>query len=173
MAHQERKTSPRILVIGIGNPGRKDDGLGAACVKKLSALCLAGVTCDMEFQLRLENAQACSGQDVVIFVDAAQTLGKAFSLTSVKSTSCATVTSHSLRPEMVLAIAEDLYKARPRAYLLAIEGYRWEVGEGLSSKARKNCEVATAALAGFLAGILGNDKSPTSEEALEPVRKEP
>ena len=46
----------RVLVIGYGNPGRQDDGLGAAVIERLEALGLEGVTVDADYQLNIEDA---------------------------------------------------------------------------------------------------------------------
>ena len=43
----------RILVIGYGNPGRRDDGLGPALAARLEALALPGVTVESDFQLAI------------------------------------------------------------------------------------------------------------------------
>ena len=58
--------------------------------------------------------------------------------------------SHTLGPEAVLAVAAELYGRTPEAWLLAIRGHRWTLGEGLSAKAEKNLGLALGFLEGFL-----------------------
>jgi hydrogenase maturation protease len=73
-----------VLVLGIGNPGRRDDGLGAEAVARLEALRLPGVTADANYQLNLEDALTCASHDLVVFVDAARGLRKPFSFEELK-----------------------------------------------------------------------------------------
>ena len=60
-----------LLLLGYGNPGRLDDGLGPALAASVEALALPGVTVQSDYQLGLEDAQPASRHDVVIFADAA------------------------------------------------------------------------------------------------------
>ena len=53
----------RTLVLGFGNPGRLDDGLGPAVVEALRAYELPGVTMDADYQLRVEDAAEIAGYD--------------------------------------------------------------------------------------------------------------
>jgi hydrogenase maturation protease len=139
--------------LGIGNPGRRDDGLGPAFVERIEALRLPGVDCKANYQLNLEDAQACSVHDVVVFADAAETLDGPFALTPLEPSPRFTMSTHSLPPEGVLAVCEAVYGIRPRACLLAIQGHRWEIGEGLSPKARINLGAAVEALLDFIQGF--------------------
>jgi hydrogenase maturation protease len=64
--------APRtVLLLGYGNPGRLDDGLGSELAARVQALGLPGVTVDSDYQLCLEDAEAVSRHDVVVFADAA------------------------------------------------------------------------------------------------------
>jgi hypothetical protein len=60
-----------ILVIGYGNPGRHDDGLGPAFAELVEKLDLDHVTVEAGYQLTVEDAAIISEHDVVVFVDAA------------------------------------------------------------------------------------------------------
>lgn len=170
MTFNKRTTSLRVLVIGIGNPGRQDDGLGAACVEKISAMGLPGVRCDADNQLNLEDAQACSAHDVVVFADAADALDGPFRLSPISPSPRFTMSSHSLPPEAVLAICETLYGKCPRAYLLAIRGHLWGIGEGLSRKAADDLEAAVDALVGLLESLSGgrNGRKSPERKKVEP-----
>jgi hydrogenase maturation protease len=137
-------------VIGFGNPGRRDDGLGAAAVERLSARRLPGVTCDADYQLNIEDALACAGHDLVIFIDAARGLRKPYTFTKVRPAGTMPPMSHALMPEAVLAITAELYDRRPDARLLAIGGQGWDIGEGLTERAERNLAQALEFLEGFL-----------------------
>ena len=63
-------TDKRILLIGYGNPGRADDGLGPALADRIEALDLPGLTVESDYQLSIEHAALAAGHDIVIFADA-------------------------------------------------------------------------------------------------------
>jgi hydrogenase maturation protease len=132
----------KILVYGYGNPGRRDDGLGPALVERLEVVHLPGVTTDSNYQLQVEDAAAVSQCDAVIFVDAANAGSVPFSFTGLEPSEETAFTTHSVSPASVLALCRDLYGAHPAAYLLAIRGYEWDMGEGLTHAAKKNLEEA-------------------------------
>ncbi|HSA97062.1 MAG TPA: hydrogenase maturation protease [Acidobacteriota bacterium] len=139
-----------MLVLGIGNPGRRDDGLGAAAAERLRKRRLAGVACDADYQLNIEDALACAKHDVVVFVDAARGSRRPFRFVKVGARPGMPAMSHALRPEAVLALAAELYGRQPEAWMLAIRGHRWTIGEGLSAQAEENLAQAMTFLARFL-----------------------
>jgi len=141
-------------VLGIGNPGRRDDGLGAAAAERLRERRLRGVTCDANYQLNVEDALACAGHDVVVFVDAARGLRRPFTFTEVRPGAAVPALSHALGPAAVLAVAAGLYGKTPEARLLAVRGHSFAVGEGLSAKAEADLARALDFLADYLKGAL-------------------
>jgi hydrogenase maturation protease len=135
-----------VLVLGYGNPGRQDDGLGPAAAAYLDSLEWPNLTTSDAYQLNIEDALDIAAHDVVWFVDAAKAGPAPFAIHDVAP--CATIefTSHVLRPEALLAIAGQCYGARPRAFLLAIRGYEFEFVEALTQGARDNLHAAVAML---------------------------
>ncbi len=129
-------------MIGYGNPGRRDDGLGPAAAERLKARGLVGVSCDADYQLNIEDALAVSRHDVVVFVDAARGLREPYALKPARPAPALPAMSHALSPGAVLALAAELYSRTPEAWILAIRGHRWTVGEGLSAKAEANLDLA-------------------------------
>ena len=59
-----------ILLIGFGNPGRLDDGLGPAMTGAIEALGLPGVAVEADYQLTVEDAAELARCKVVVFADA-------------------------------------------------------------------------------------------------------
>lgn len=132
-----------MLLIGYGNPGRGDDGLGPALSEAIAARGLPGLEVDTDYQLVAEHALAVSEQDVVIFVDAEIGAAGAYSFREIAPGAPEVLGSHSLVPQTVLALSETLYGARPKAFVLGISGYEFgEVKEGLSDKAAANLAAA-------------------------------
>lgn len=140
----------RILVYGIGNPGRRDDGLGVAAAERIAGLGLSHVTCESNYQLNIEDAVLCSRHDVAVFVDASMETEEPFVLRALEPEPGAPAMSHAMTPGTVLAVAASVFGRAPRAYILGIRGHDWEVGEGLSPEARQDLEAAVGFLERFL-----------------------
>ncbi len=138
--------APRtVLVMGFGNPGRLDDGLGPALAAALEGSVPAGVTVDADYQLTVEDAAALAAHDVVIFADAAVDGPEPFSFERLRPEPVLGFSSHSVRPAALLALAETLFGAGPATYVLGIRGYEFnEFGERLSAAAQANLTAAAA-----------------------------
>jgi hydrogenase maturation protease len=152
----------RRLVIGYGNPGRRDDGLGPALAEAVAARAGPGVETDADYQLTVEDAAALSGCDEVIFADASTDGPEPFSFAALEPAAGADFTTHHISPGAVLALAGELFDARPKAWLMGIRGYEFnEFGEGLSAGARRNL----AAAADFLSARLRDGPTERRTEA--------
>lgn len=131
-----------LLVIGYGNPGRGDDGLGPEFARRLAALAEPGVRVEVDYQLTVDHALMVAGVDRVLFVDAAMRLADPCQLRRLSPDPQAALDSHSLSAEAVLALAEILYDRRPVGFQLAIRGEHFgEVSEGLSPAAERNLDL--------------------------------
>jgi hydrogenase maturation protease len=138
-----RRERPSVLVIGFGNPGRVDDGLGPALAAAVAEMRLDGVTVDCDYQLVVEAAAELAGHDVVIFADADVSCEPPFTFTRLEPAADVSFTTHSISPASLLALARDYFDASTRGYMLAIRGYEFnEFGERLSDGARANLEAA-------------------------------
>jgi hydrogenase maturation protease len=138
--------SPRILVLGYGNPGRRDDGLGPAVAAGIERLGWPNVTVSDNYQLNIEDAIDVSEHDVVWFVDAAKTGPEPYAVHAVAPVAEIEFTSHLVRPEAVLAIARQCYGKTPLAFLLAVRGYDFAFVEELTPAATDNLCCALAML---------------------------
>lgn len=149
---------PRTLVLGCGNPGRCDDGLGPALVARLGDLGLPDVSAEAGFQLNIEDAVAISEHERVVFVDAALSGAEPFEIRKLEPALVIGFSTHRVSAESLLALCEQCFGARPEAWQLAIPGYRWELGEELSPGGRNNLEQALAFLPGWLAEGKGGER---------------
>ena len=139
------------LVIGYGNPGRKDDGLGPALAEAVTASNLAGVSVEQNYQLMVEDAAAVAEHDLVVFADAHRTCAEPFILTELEPDPEPTFSTHSVSPGAVLSLAREHFGAKARAYVLGIRGYDFEsFEEGLTDRARANLDQAIAFIGPFL-----------------------
>lgn len=143
---------PRMLVVGFGNPGRLDDGLGPALAQAVAELGLPDVEVDSDYQLTVEDAAVAAEHDVIVFADADETGPEPFALRRLELGSTRpTFSSHHVSPAGVLALAKDLFGAEPECWLLGIRGYEFNAfGERLSGAARDNLRAALSALSGML-----------------------
>lgn len=136
----------RVLVIGYGNPGRQDDGLGPAAAAAMEDLCSEHLTVFDTYQLNIEDAIDVAAHDIVWFVDAARVGRSPYAVTALAPAFEADFTSHLVRPEVVLALARHYYGKTPQAFLLGIRGYEFEFVEELTAPATDNLHLAVSML---------------------------
>jgi hydrogenase maturation protease len=149
-------TGKRLLVIGYGNPGRADDGLGPALAAGLEALRIPGLTVESDYQLSIEHAAMAAGHDVVVFADADPLSDGPFYLRRVDPAPGGRFTSHNVSPGEVLHLARTCFNASPEGYLLGMRAAVLDrFDEGLSVPAREGLEAALRYLPHFIAEKLG------------------
>jgi len=133
----------RVLLIGFGNPGRGDDGLGPAFAEAIQLLNAPNVTVDSDYQLNVEDAAAVAEHDVVVFVDADASGAEPFSFCRLDPKAEMSFSSHSAEPAAVLALARELFHAETKGYVLGIRGYVFDhFVETLSERASENLRLA-------------------------------
>jgi hydrogenase maturation protease len=133
----------RILLFGIGNPGRCDDGLGPALANKIERLQIEGLTIDSDYQLTVEDSVNVAHHEIVIFADADVSGPEPFSLRPVYPLHSLDFSSHGVCPGTVLGLSKQIFGKSTDAYLFAIRGYEFnEFADGLSYKAQRNLELA-------------------------------
>lgn len=142
-----------MLLIGYGNSGRCDDGLGPAFADRIAAMALPGMDVDIDYQLTVDHALAVADAERVIFVDALMGSGAAFEFGAIRPGAAGSLASHSLTPATVLELARTLYGKEPQAFVLGIAGAEFgEVKEGLSEEAARNLDLAEAFFLEWLSG---------------------
>jgi len=133
----------KVLILCYGNPGRLDDGLGAAFGRAFEKVRPKGVDIEVDYQLNVEDAMTISEYDSVVFVDAAVSGQDPFFFDRVLPQPAVSYTSHSVEPEHLLSLAEEMFGSKAEAYALGIRGYEFnEFGEKLSPRAEQNLELA-------------------------------
>ncbi|RMF75195.1 MAG: hydrogenase maturation protease [Acidobacteria bacterium] len=143
-----------VLVIGWGNPGRGDDGLGPACVEALARRAPVGVRFEQDYQLQPEHAADVAQARLVVFVDAACDAPAAVYVEPVAPRPASGFTTHGLAPAALLEIARGAFGAQPAAWIVGIRGSCFEpFREELSPEARDNLGRAV----GFLDAVLAAD----------------
>lgn len=132
----------RILLIGIGNDGRSDDGLGWQLASQIEST-FPELPVVYRYQLQIEDADLISSFDTVIFVDSTRVaLESGFGWTACDPVYEVSFSSHRQEPAMLLYLARNLFNSRVNAYVLAISGYEWQLNLGLSPRAQQNLSKA-------------------------------
>jgi len=151
----------KILILGYGNPGRQDDGLGPALAAAIEAMELPGVSVDADYQLVVEDAAAVAEHEVVIFADAHLSLETSFKFQAIQAVEEISFSSHSARPEAILGLAQRLFGAQTQGYLLSIQGEAFEpFVETMTACAEHNLEQAVR----FLHHLITEGFKPTEGE---------
>jgi hydrogenase maturation protease len=132
----------RVLVLGYGNPGRQDDGLGPAAALAVQNFGVPGLTVEINYLLNIEDSADAAEHDCVLFLDAAETGPEPFDVREVAPAEEIAFTSHIVKPEVIVAICRKHFGRMPRAWLMAIRGYEFELEEGLTDAAKANLERA-------------------------------
>ncbi len=134
------------LIYGIGNVGRQDDGLGWAFIDWLEAESLCPeAEIIRHYQLHLEDADLISYKKKVLFVDATKSPEvDSFHLEKLEAKMDISFSSHAISIPSIMATCQTCFEYTPEVYLLTIKGYKWQLQEGLTSKAKQNLESSMA-----------------------------
>jgi len=148
------KEQRKILIIGYGNPGRQDDGLGVLLADEISTWAkrekLGFVITDTDYQLNIEDAATVTDCDVVIFADASKEDIEDFNMTELHPSDKTDFSMHTVSPAYILHICENYMNHNPEAFLLHIKGYEWEFMSEMTSGARKNLSKALNYVKNFI-----------------------
>lgn len=137
------ESSIKTLILGIGNSGRKDDGLGWDFIDFLKEQQLEDLELEFRYQLQIEDAELISHYDRIVFVDATrEPTTDGFYLRPCSRVEVTEMNSHSLHPETVYSLCCAVYGKNPECLILGIEGKEWELKTGLSCEAKRNLERA-------------------------------
>ena len=140
---KRRGLEPETLLIGIGNSGRSDDGLGWAFLDRIQQQATFDGRVEYRYQLQVEDAALISDAEHVIFIDSYRgELLDGFQLTRCEPLSEFAFTTHVLPPGAVLSLCRDLYGRVPRADALMIQGTCWDLRIGISPEAERRLENA-------------------------------
>lgn len=137
------------LIIGIGNPLRRDDGVAERVLELLGPVPRARtLVCH---QLLPELAEDVAAADRVIFVDADLEPGAPRLEPLETAAAPVSLVGHSLSPAQLLALASALYGFQGTAWLCRVPGVDFGDGAGLSPVAEANARQAVVLLRGFIA----------------------
>jgi hydrogenase maturation protease len=133
-----------VLVFGYGNLSRGDDALGPLLLEYVENHCdLSAVEIQSDFQLQIEHALDLEHRSIVLFVDASVKGDSAFDFTLLEPARDKSYTTHAMSPAAVLDVYQSIKKQTPPpCFLLSIKAEKFELGEGLSTRAENNLRQA-------------------------------
>lgn len=143
----------RLLVLAIGNPSRGDDALGPLLLERLQDKALCDVELLADFQLQVEHCLDLIGRQAVVLVDAAVSGPDPFAFYPISPMRDASLSSHTLSPQALLYTYRQMYGAPPMTHVLAIRGYDYRLGAGLTARARANLAAAESYLLKWIATL--------------------
>ncbi len=133
------KRLDNILIIGIGNNTRQDDGLGWCFLENLEKKGYNEDNLLYKYQLMVEDAELIAEYETVIFVDACKTeLKNGFEIERIYPAEQVAFSTHEVPPNQILNLCENIYNKKPKAFMIKIQGYVWDIEIGLSKKATEN-----------------------------------
>lgn len=136
-------SSVRLLIIGYGSTLHSDDGVGQWVAQQVEAWQRSDVCALATLQLLPEHADLIARAQQVIFVDATRdALSDSFAAFEIQPDTTRTLTPHRADPRALLALAQALYGATPRAHMLTIRGFGFDLGESLSPQAQAAAKAA-------------------------------
>ena len=132
-----------LLVIGYGNSLRGDDGMGPSAAKLLR---VGGIDALDVYQLTPELAERIAGARVVFFLDADAGLapGEIAAEKLQDAASGAVPMEHCANPADLLRLAREVYGTSPEAWLMAMGGADFELGDSLSDAGKRAVSKAVA-----------------------------
>ena len=133
----------KILLFGIGNCGRADDGLGWAFLDKIEKILPDNFDLEYRYQLQVEDAELASHYKSVFFIDAHKTdLKNGYIIEQCKPIETHHFSTHELPPETVLYLTNQMYQKYPEAHIIGITGCEYKLKMGLSDLAENNLQKA-------------------------------
>lgn len=128
-----------LLIIGIGNDSRGDDGLGWAFLDAIAQAGSPPGRLEYRYQLLVEDAELLTRFPEVLFADASEKpLAGSYLLEPCHPDPAAEIYTHQQTPGAILCLCQELYGHRPEAWCLYIRGYEWTFDTGLSEQAKAN-----------------------------------
>jgi len=137
------KKLDNTLIIGIGNNTRQDDGLGWSFLELLEEDNFNLDNLLYKYQLMVEDAELIAEYKNVFFIDACKTHSKeGFQIERIYPAEQVAFSTHAVPPNQILNLCENIYNEKPKAYVIKIDGYDWDIEIGLTEKAQTNLKNA-------------------------------
>lgn len=134
-----------LLLLGIGNTLRSDDGAGAYVCAQLQQLQPGHVHIQILQQLQTELAEELLHYDAVMIIDASVTATEVV-IEKMKPEGAAVASSHHMSVSLMQALAQQLYGKNINFYTCSLPAQNFEMGETLSSSTKVHADKAVQLL---------------------------
>jgi hydrogenase maturation protease len=142
-SNRSSATDQRVLLIAIGNPLRRDDGVAQRVLDLLPPR--PGLFSKEVLQLTPELAPELSGFDLVVFIDA-DVGADAVKIEACGENRSPPVLTHGTGPPSLVALARQLFAFQGQAFLCRIPAEDFSPGAGLSGRAEDTAANAAGRL---------------------------
>lgn len=133
----------QVLVIGYGNDLRGDDGVGQRVAETISAQNPPQVTAIAVPQLTPELAELLTTVELAIFVDVYPSDDRQdIQVSRLEPLPTSMLMAHTSDPRSLLALTVAIYGQCPPAWLVAIPGIDFELGDPISPLAESASAIA-------------------------------
>ncbi len=146
---------PYTIILAWGNDFRRDDGAGRVAARMLRDIELPGVEVVDFNQLCPEHAELLLGRDCVIFLDAFPAEpGQDVLLLPLDHPEAIKLPrscfGHAVQPVEIMTLSRAVYGCETEAWLAAIPGFDFELGEDLSPATARGVHRVIAAVKALL-----------------------
>jgi len=142
----------KVLIIGVGNPLRSDDGVGPYVADCIEAKGLTDVKVWITQQLNMEDLERMLEFNRIILIDASVG-GPLLDFRPVeKFTGQALSSSHHLSAETFVNLASSIYHKDLRIHLCTIRGDSFEVGDKITPQVIERAQEAVGLICSLLQG---------------------
>ncbi|MCD6509577.1 MAG: hydrogenase maturation protease [Thermoprotei archaeon] len=146
-----------VLIVGLGNRIRGDDGVGAYVAEELLK---RGVDNVLNAENAVENVLsiiAMKKPDVIILIDAIDgelEPGNVIfgTLEGISDKGCRLITTHNMPLTLMMEILKELMGKMPRVYILGIQIERIDVRDELSPRVKESADIIVGILQHLLSG---------------------
>jgi len=141
--------NPSTLLLGIGNPLRSDDGVGAFICSQLDAVQQPGLVVQTTQQLQTEFIEEFLKYDRVLVIDASVTANEV-KIERVQASGTTVASSHHMNLSLMAALSQQVYGKELYLYSCAIPVISFKMGNELSAVAIEQAEKAITVIREWL-----------------------
>lgn len=139
-----------ILLIGVGNTIKADDGIGAYICGRIASLDLTGVRTLTVHQLDAAIIEEVVAADIIIIADACVE-GTNVTFQKVNTGGPAGPSSpHYVSASLLMQMIKLVHNTERPLYVCSVAGYDFSTREGLSARAKKNADKAVSIISTWI-----------------------
>ena len=143
-------TTPAVLILGLGNNLRGDDGVGHWICHQLQHEDLPGVTVETAMQLYPEHLHQFLDYDAILVVDAS-VAAAALQIVRIENLSPGTASSHHQDLPTMAALGLQLFNRQIALYACHIPAEQFDIGQAFSASCSQYAQLALPLIRSWIA----------------------